>query len=131
MEAHVTAKSQSFRLRERASEAQIRHGEEVRADVPHVRVGAMSAALGWRMEPSPDGELFFCNMGRIRVRETLVHGDETPLPASAAVEGLEVPGPGYYDLLNVLIRSNGDIRLVVDEKTRVAPAPRELDEAWY
>jgi hypothetical protein len=33
--------------------------------------------------------------------------------------GLRVPGEGTYDLLNVLIRSNGDLRLIVDEASRV------------
>lgn len=130
MEAHVTPQSQSFRLRQRAEEAQIRHGQEVRADVPNVRVTASNnASVGWlRRIAAPAGaadELFFCNVGPIRVNEVLVNGDDQPLATDVAVDGFAVAEPGFYDLLNVLIRSNGDIRLVVDEKTRIEPATRE------
>lgn len=131
MEAHVTVNSQTFRLRERASDANIRHGQEVRADVPHVRVGAVARFSEWE-EPKPDRPaIFFCHMGPIRVREILTSGDDAALPDSAVVEGVEVPAPGYYDLVNVLVRTNGDIRLVVDRETRIAPVPAwPADEVW-
>lgn len=130
MEAHVTPQSQSFRLRQRAEEAQIRHGQEVRADVPNVRVTASNGApVGWlRRKASPVGavdELFFCNVGQIRIKEVLENGDDQPLPTEVKVDGFEVAEPGFYDLLNVLIRSNGDIRLVVDQNTRIKPAALE------
>jgi hypothetical protein len=32
---------------------------------------------------------------------------------------------GTYDLLNVLVRSNGDLRLIVDDASRVVPVLRE------
>ncbi|HEV8177937.1 MAG TPA: hypothetical protein VGP44_09645 [Gemmatimonadales bacterium] len=48
-------------------------------------------------------------------------GDGRPLPANAIVEGLVVPRTGTYDLLNALVQSNGDLRLIVDEGTRVVP----------
>ena len=136
MEAHVTPQSQSFRLRQRAEEAQIRHGQEVRADVPNVRVTASNNALaGWlRRKAAPAGavdELFFCNVGPIRIKEVIAHGDDQPLPTEVMVDGFEVTEPGYYDLLNVLIRSNGDIRLVVDESTNVKPAARESVPGYY
>ncbi len=38
MEARVTAQSQSYRLRERMQEAKVSHGQEIRADLPNVRV---------------------------------------------------------------------------------------------
>jgi formate dehydrogenase len=49
----------------------------------------------------------------------------TPLPTDAIVEGLEVASGGTYDLLNGLVRSNGDLRPIVDEATRVVPVLRE------
>jgi serine/threonine protein kinase len=45
--------------------------------------------------------------------------------AAAEAEGLEVARGGTYDLLNVLVRSNGDLRLIVDEATRVERVVRE------
>src|SRR3989449_2050943 len=42
MEARITAQSQSFKLRERLEEAKVSHGQEVRADLPNVRVGVRS-----------------------------------------------------------------------------------------
>ena len=130
MEAHVTPQSQSFRLRQRAEEAQIRHGQEVRADVPNVRVTASNSAfVGWlRRKAAPVGavhEVFFCDVGPIRINEVLANGDDEPLPTEVEVDGFKVTEPGFYDLQNVLIRSNGDLRLVVDERTSVKRAARE------
>jgi hypothetical protein len=130
MEAHVTPQSQSYRLRQRAEEAQIHHGQEVRADVPNVRVMASAGTpFGWlrRKAGAADthSEVFFCNIGPIRIREVLANGDDQPLPADVIVEGLDVAESGFYDLVNVLIRSNGDIRLVLDEKTSIKPQDRE------
>jgi len=71
------------------------------------------------------GEVYFCTMGPIRVREVMVPGDGGPLPSNVVVEGLEVASGGSYDLLNVLVQSNGDLRLVVDDATRVVPVSRE------
>jgi len=43
------------------------------------------------------------------------------------IEGLEVANLGTYDLLNVLVQSNGDLRLIVDHATRVVPVIRERE----
>ena len=114
MDARVTAQSQSYRLRERMQEANISHGQEIRADLPNVRVLALAGGT--------EAQTLFCNMGPIRVREILNRGDDRPLPAAVALEGLEVPTSGTYDILNALVSSNGDLRLVVDGATRVVRA---------
>ena len=113
MKARVTSESQSFRLVERMEEAKVSHGQELRADLPNVRVLALAGVA--------DVQALFCNMGPIRVREILNRGDDRPLPAAVILEGLEVPTSGTYDLLNALVSSNGDLRLVVDDQTRVVP----------
>jgi len=142
MEAKVTANSQSYRLRQRAEDARIQHGQEVRADVPRVRVvsrplptgGVFLRMLGIAREVDVErvDEVYFCDMGPLVVREELIAGDGGPVPESVAVEGLSVPTPGYYDLQNVLVRSNGDLRLVVDERTRITPSawPTEFTPAF-
>src|SRR5213080_181424 len=101
MEPRVMAHSQTHRLRERMAEAAIGHGQEVRADLPGIRVTAEMA--NWRSAPEPSvGAIFFCTMGSIRVREVLALGDGRPLPIEVVLEGLVVPGPGTYDILNAL-----------------------------
>ena len=112
------AHSQTYRLRERMAEATIRHGQEVRADLPGIRV--MAHMADWRSAPEPSvGIVFFCTMGSIRVREVLEPGDGRPLPHAVTLEGLAVPGPGTYDVLNALVHSNGSLRVRVDSATRV------------
>ena len=139
MEAQVTAHSQPFRLRQEAQQANIRHGEEIRADIPNVRVSvtaerapAHAGRFAWfgrhaAEEPAPagaesKGDVYFCNIGPIRVRERITGaGDDAPLPSSVIVDGLVVPSPGYYDLVNVLVRTNGDLRVTVDAQSRLEP----------
>jgi hypothetical protein len=43
------------------------------------------------------------------------------------VQGLEIAAEGTYDLLNALVRSNGKLRVVVDDVTAVVPRPRIRD----
>ena len=113
MEAHVTSQSQSFRLVEKMEQASLHHGQEIRADLPSVRVFALAGGQ--------EGQVLFCNMGPIRVREILNGGDDRPIPTNVTLEGLEVCASGTYDILNAFVSSNGDLRLVVDDQTRVVP----------
>lgn len=124
MEARVTAYSQAYRLRERMAQAEVRHGQEIRADLPGIRVTAM--ARDWFFARRKDkGEVFFCNLGPIRVREVKTPGDAAPLPDKVLLQGLEVPSDGTYDLLDVLVQSNGDLRVIVDHASRVVPVVRD------
>jgi hypothetical protein len=126
MEARVTAHSQAHRLRERMAQVEVQHGQEIRADLPGIGVIAM--ARDWfTARHQGKGEVFFCTMGPIRLRKVTIPGDGGPLPADVIVEGLEVANGGTYDLLNVLVRSNGDLRLIVDDATRVVPVLRERE----
>ena len=111
MEARVTAQSQSFRLVERMQEANVRHGQEVRADLVNVRVLSFAE--------SGQAQVRFCEMGPIRVREVLGAGDEIPLPSEVFVEGLDVHAGGMFEILNARLSSNGAIRLVVDQQASV------------
>src|SRR6266487_3024803 len=126
MEARVTAHSQAYRLRERMAQAEVQHGQAIRADLPGIGVTAMVRDL-FTARHKGKGEVYFCTMGPIRVREVTVPGDGGPLPSNVVIEGLEVASGGSYDLLNVLVQSNGDLRLVVDEATRVVPVIRERE----
>jgi hypothetical protein len=126
MEAHVTAYSQAHRLRERMAQVEVKHGQEIRADLPGIRVTAMGR--NWFTgRPNAKGEVFFCSMGPIRVREVTARGDAAPLPNNVVVQGLEVPSDGTYDLIDVLVQSNGDLRVIVDGATRVVPVVRQAE----
>jgi hypothetical protein len=104
--------------------AEVRHGQEIRADLPGVRVVAI--ARNWFTgRDKGKGEVFFCTMGPIRVLKVEIPGDGRPLPTTVTLEGLVVPSSGAYDLLNTLVRSNGDLQLIVDDATRVVPVVRE------
>ena len=70
MKARVTSQSQPFRLMARMEEAKVLHGQEVRADLPNVRVTAVAG--------SGEGQALFCTIGPIRVREVLHRGDNQP-----------------------------------------------------
>lgn len=125
MQTRVTSQSQPYRLRHRLEEAGVAHGEEIRADLTGVRVtaagGTFAEVRQWfRPESKPAaGDVFFCTMGRVRVREILQAGDRRPLPDTVELEGLEVPTAGDFDILNALVQSNGRIRVVVDRETSV------------
>src|SRR2546425_359896 len=121
MEARVTSQSQSFRLVEKMEQASIHHGQEIRADLPNIRVLALAGG--------GEGQALFCTLGPIRVREILNRGDDGPLPTDVTLEGLGVSSSGTYDILNVLVSSNGNLRLVVDDKTRVVPAAKVVAAA--
>ena len=130
MEARVTSYSQGYRLRERMEEAQVRHGQEIRADLPGVRVTAMER--NWFTRRARDtGEVFFCNMGPITVRETSAPGDGGALPRNVVLQGLSVPAEGTYDLLDVLVQSNGDLRVIIDEKSRAVPTAKPIEARRY
>jgi hypothetical protein len=126
MEARVSAYSQTHRLRERMAQAEVGHGQEIRADLPGIRVTAMSR--NWFTgRPNGKGDVFFCTMGPIKVRESTTPGDGGPLPENVIVKGLEVPGDGTYDVVNALVQSNGDLRVIVDGATRVVPVVRQAE----
>lgn len=129
MEPRVFAHSQSYRLRERMTEANIRHGEEIRADLTGIRVTA--AAENWRLPTDGNvGAIFFCTMGPIRIREVLQEGDAEPLPREVILDGLAVPGPGTYDILNAVVHSNGSLLVRADENTRIVPRALSPDLPW-
>lgn len=129
MEPRVTAYSQTYRLRERMGEASIEHGQEVRADLPGIRVTA-AAADRYGEPAAGTGTIFFCTMGTIHVHEVLAPGDGGSLPSEVVLEGLAVPEPGTYDILNALVHSNGALRVRVDTATRVVQRVRDLADTW-
>jgi hypothetical protein len=116
MDVRVNAQSQVYRLRERLTEAAVSHGAAVRADLRNIRV---TSVVG-----SADALAFFCNMEPVAVRQQLASGDGGPLPHGMELGGLTVPGGGVYDILNALVSSNGDLRVVVDGASQVVPVAK-------
>jgi len=93
----------------------------------------MAHMADWRTAPEPSvGIVFFCTMGSITVRDVLAPGDARPLPHEVVLEGLAVPEPGTYDILNALVHSNGALRVRVDSATRVVRRSQSFvpSEGW-
>jgi hypothetical protein len=130
MEARVTSYSQGFRLRERMEEAEVRHGQEIRADLTGIRVTA-TARHWFTGKPSDKGEVFFCNMGPIAIKETTAPGDGGALPKNVVLQGLQVPTEGVYDLIDALVQSNGDLRVIMDGASRAVPSARPAGDRRY
>jgi hypothetical protein len=129
MEPRVFAHSQGYRLKERMAEAEIRHGQDIRADLPGIRVTAGFQGLRTAADPNT-GVIFFCTMGPIRIREVLSHGDGRPLPTEVILDNLVVPGPGTYDIMNALVHSNGSLRVQVDSETQIVPRALGVSQGW-
>lgn len=113
MQAVVRKDSQFNVLEARMKEQGLTHGETVRADVSNVRIG--SNPFG---DSGERDTLFFCDMGSIDIRKIVKAGDGGELPEKAFVKGLIVESEGYYDLQDVVIRSNGVNTIEVDENSR-------------
>src|SRR5262245_45845315 len=123
MNVQVTQRSQVHKLRERAEEVQVAHGDEVRVDVDNVRVAvAEPVTMGFWRRPR-EAEVYFCNIGPLRIRERVHAGDGAALPTDATVRGFEVESSGRYHVENALIRSNGRIEVVFDDETTVRRLP--------
>ena len=45
------------------------------------------------------------------------------------MQGLNVAGDGTYDLLNALVRSNGNLQVILDEVSQVVRRPGTRDFA--
>ena len=103
---------------------------DIRADLPGIRVTAMGR--NWFTGKTKDkGEIFFCNMGPITIRETTARGDGGPLPKNVVLQNLSVPSDGTYDLRDVLVQSNGDLRVIMDDRSRAVPAARPAEARRY
>ncbi|MDE3059186.1 MAG: hypothetical protein KGJ59_14660 [Bacteroidota bacterium] len=125
--AVVTPTSQVEKLKLHMSEKGVTHAEEIRADIPGVRIGegvyaegvtALQKIAGKAPESAP---IFFCNIAELNIRKILKKGDGGAIPDQAVIRGLNVETAGRFDLINARIFSNGSINVIVDEETAVVP----------
>ncbi len=109
--AVVTERSQVSVLNARLAEARITHDADARINVSNVRVAGNVA--------------YFCEVGEIDlVKGHHRLGDGQPLPMLAQVTGLPAMRRdefSYMDLLNVRVRTNGRVHIIVDRKTELVP----------
>ena len=110
----VNASSQSEVLKNRMSKENITHGQSVRADISNVRVGEPVAKERWFA--AKKGPVFFCNIGSLKIREEMKSGDGGQLPDQVVVKGLTVRTPGFFNIENAFITSNGAITVILDEE---------------
>lgn len=102
----------------------MRHGDEARATIPNVRVEAAEGVFGAR------GQMYFCNIGGLRVHGPAERtGDGNPLPDEVELVGkFHAPRPGFYNLENVRLFSNGSIQVIATEETRFVPVEEVAEE---
>jgi hypothetical protein len=60
----------------------------------------------------------------------LQQGDGQTLPSEVVLEGLAVPGPGTYDIMNAVVHSNGALRVRADSATRIVPRSLGVSQGW-
>jgi hypothetical protein len=101
----VEVSSQADVLRARMREAGFTHGREARVNLRGVRL-------------SPDtgkGDVvFFCDLEKVEVVEEMNSGDGGFLPLSVELEELYFQEHGRYDLLGVVLHSNGTLTVKAD-----------------
>jgi len=112
----VNASSQSEVLKSRMSSENITHGQTMRADISNVRIGEPVAKAGWFVRRK--APVFFCNIGSLKIIEQMKSGDGGLLPDEVVVKGLAVKTPGFFNIENALLTSNGAITVTIDEKAR-------------
>jgi hypothetical protein len=106
----VTSYSQTNVLRQRMKEEKMSHGQTVKANLSPVRL------------EMDRGEviMYFCQMKSIEITELINSGDEASIPSQTKVDSLAVPSdfkPGFYDLKNVILTSNGTIQVIGTSST--------------
>lgn len=115
--------SQSGVLRDRMEKAGFTHGREARANLRGLNV---------RSTAREEGIVYFCDLEPIDVVEVMQEGDGASLPSEVKVEDLCFAGLGSYDLQDVILSSNGVLRIKADERTRVQRRSllRWMQNAW-
>lgn len=112
----ISKYSQSDVLRDRMQQAGFTHGQEARVTLRDIQIEPTKAS---------EGKIYFCKMGDIEVTEVLAEGDGGPLPSSTTVENLVFPEKGRHDLSNVILSSNGSLRITAD------PASEVRRKSWF
>ena len=100
----LTSYSQPNVLQQRMQEERMTHGETVTANLSPVRVEKHMGKM----------VMYFCPMKNIEVLQTMADGDGGSLPNQAIVEDLTIPSdykPGFYNLKNVVLTSNGTMQV--------------------
>ncbi len=106
----ITAYSQPHVLQQRMREEKLTHGQTVTANLSPVRLEMNHGHM----------IMYFCPMKAIQILETVTKGDGGYIPDEAKVEGLTVPDnykPGFYNLKNVTVTSNGTMQVKATNKT--------------
>lgn len=121
MKAHLTMYSQPEQLEKAMILEGMRHGDEALATISNIRV-----------EPAPGdfnkhGRMFFCDIGPLRNVAKLGTGDGKTLPKEVELVGdFHVPEPGYYNLRNVKLSSNGKLQVIRTERTYFVPVDEDV-----
>ncbi|MFH0806446.1 MAG: hypothetical protein V1885_01850 [Candidatus Brennerbacteria bacterium] len=120
MQAHVMMYSQPEQLEKAMTLEGMRHGDEAMVTIPNVRVDPAPGHF------SKNGHLFFCGISSLQDVVRLADGDGKPLPTQVELVGdFHVPAPGYYDLRNVKLSSNGSLQVIRTPQTHFVPVDED------
>jgi len=108
----ISQYSQPHVLQQRMKEANLTHGQTVKADITTVRLEQNFGKM----------VLYFCPSQTVVVNERITDGDGGKIPSEVTLIGFEekVPKtmkPGLYDLKNAKLFSNGTMQVIADENT--------------
>jgi len=99
-------------LRHRMEQRNMSHGQTLLVDVPGVHIAKRSKAPGY--------QAYFCRVGALEIRKAINDGDGKQLPNKAIFKEMKFPTeikPGFYNIKNVLLTSNGSIQLCATATT--------------
>lgn len=108
--AVLTSYSQPHVLQQRMKEANLTHGDRVKADISPVRLESNFGKM----------VMYFCPAQTISVHKKLEAGDGGSIPCEAIIEGFQLPAnikSGLYDLKNVELFSNGTMQVIAGPNT--------------
>ena len=118
----ITNQSQPEVLKKKMEEKGIAHGQTTIVDLKKVKVSPLENSLSMEMR--------FCFMEGIDCKTVLSEGDEMhTLPRTVTVHrGLRIHNrlPGFYNLKNVILSSNGSIHIQETENTEWEAVPEAV-----
>ena len=124
--------TQPHMLREAMRDADIRHGEPVRVNIPGVRIPELDEL--YADEPLA---VRLCNIESLVVLERparragnlprIVRREDVLLIGADQISALE---PGDYELRNVLLFTNGHVQLTIDDQSEIVPWSYDEEPAF-
>ena len=106
---------QNYKLRNTLVAAKVTEGATVRVDAEMVHMTPIG------QHPQLQGvQMVWCHTQQRRVTEVIQPGNGGEVSDTASYD-LEVPAPGWYNVTDLLVHTNGTMHVYADEKTKLTP----------